>query len=126
MVRCAPPRHTEVVMPVRTHMPLIFVFGLVMLGLAIPAAVLAGDVGGHWISSSTSVSGQAVVNETASLRMITHTNGLTEKQEWKFSNVYTEPGTKTWGSNLFFGKRDNATLFQLSRPGRYSPISIII
>lgn len=126
MVRCVPPRHTEVIMPVKTHMPLFVVIGLVICGLAIPAAVAAEDMGGHWVSSSTSVSGSAVVNETATLRMITYNGTLTEKQEWTFSNTYSTPDTKTWGSNLFLGKRENKVLFQFSRAGRFSPISINI
>jgi hypothetical protein len=107
-------------------MPLFLVLGLLICGLAIPAAVSAEDMGGHWVSSSTSVSGSAVVNETATLRMITYNGTLTEKKEWTFSNTYSTSDTKTWGSNLFLGKRENRVLFQFSRPGRFSPISINI
>lgn len=113
-------------MPVTTHMPLFLVFGLLICGLTLPAAVSAEDLGGHWVSSSTSISGSAVVNDTATLRLITYNGNLTEKQEWTFSNTYSICETKTWGSNLFLGKRENRVLFQFSRPGRFSPISINI
>lgn len=115
-------------MPVKTHMPVILVIGLLICGLALPAAVSAEDMGmgGHWVSSSTSVSGSAVVNETATLRMITYNGTLTEKKEWTFSSTFSTPDTKTWGSNLFLGSRENRVLFQFSRPGRFSPISFNI
>ena len=111
-------------MPERTHMPQFLVLGIVICGLAIPAVVTAEGLGGHWLSSSTSVTGQAVVNETATLKMITHTGNLTEKQEWTFSNTYSTPQRNTWGSNLFLGSRENTVLFQYSRRGAFSPFSI--
>lgn len=111
-------------MPDRTHMPFILVLCLIICGLTIPAGVSAEGLEGHWISSSTSVSGQAVVNESAILKMTTFSGDLLEKQEWKFSNTFSATQRNTWGSDLFLGSRENTLMFQYSRMGRFSPFSI--
>jgi len=111
-------------MPDRKHMPLSLVLCLLLCGFIVPAAVSADCLGGHCISSSTSVSGQAVVNESATLKMVTYTGGLPEKQEWTFSNTFSATQRNTWGANLFLGTRENTLMFRYSRLGAFSPISI--
>lgn len=111
-------------MPEKTHMTLILALCLLLCGITIPAAVSAEGLAGHWISSSTSVSGQAVVNETATLKMTTFTGDLLEKKEWKYSDTFSATQRNAWGSNLFLGTTENTLMFQYSRMGRIPPFSI--
>ncbi|MCU0632564.1 MAG: hypothetical protein MUC66_06280 [Methanolinea sp.] len=113
-------------MPDRRHAPVFLVLCLMLCGIMVPAAVSAEGLAGPWISSSTSISGQAVVNESASLKMITYNGGLPQKQEWKFQNTFSATQGNTWRSDLLVGTRENTLTFQYSRLGLFSPINLRI
>jgi len=109
-------------MPDRSNTPVFLVLCLIFIGIAVPAAVSAEGLAGPWISSSTSVSGNAVVNESASLKMVTYTGSIPVKQEWKFENTFSPVQGNTWRSDLFFRPTENTITFQYSRLGLFSPV----
>ena len=113
-------------MPDRKHLPVYLILALVVSGIMIPAAVSAGGIMGPLISSSTSVSGQAVVNDTVTFKKVTYTGDSPDRQMWKFQNTFTADQGKTWKSSLFFDTRDNLTTMRYSRMGGISPFSINI
>jgi hypothetical protein len=109
-------------MPERRNTPLILVLCLIFIGIVVLPSVSAEGLGGPWISSSTSISGNAVVNESASLKMVTYTGSIPVKQEWKFENTFSPVQGNTWRSDLFFRPTENTLTFQYSRLGLFSPV----
>ncbi|HII76517.1 MAG TPA: hypothetical protein HA264_05670 [Methanolinea sp.] len=109
-------------MPDRRNTPVFLVISLVLIGIVVLPAVSAEGLAGPWISSSTSISGNAVVNESASLKMVTYTGSIPVKQEWKFQNTFSPVQGNTWRSDLFFRPTENTLTFQYSRLGLFSPV----
>ena len=70
--------------------------------LVVPvSAEYSGDsLASQFISSSTSIAATGEVNESVSLKMITHKGLITEKKEWLSSVTRTGSVSGSWSSSL--------------------------
>ncbi|MDI9632588.1 MAG: hypothetical protein QFX32_00855 [Methanolinea sp.] len=103
--------------------PLIAAVCLVLFGIF--PAVHAAPVPGSLISSTTSVSGNAVVNETVSVKKITYTGGFPTMQEWRFHSSIANPQGKTWSTEAFFAPGPAGVRFTFTgRGGLFPPFSL--
>ena len=127
MVRSEPPHHTEEIMPDLHHTPSIAAVCVILCGLVLASPVAAEFLGGSLISSSTSISGNVVINETVSVKKITYTDGFPKIQEWTFQESVVNPGARTWTTEMTFVPKDTGTKFSFSRTGNlFSPFSFRI
>lgn len=95
--------------------------------LVFPLAHAGSGPGGSLISSTTSVSGNAVVNETVSVKKITYTGGIPATQEWRFHASVLNPHGKTWATEVFFAPDPAGTRFIFTgRGGLFPPFTLAI
>lgn len=94
---------------------------LVLCGLVVMTPVAASYPWSSLISSSTSVSGNVVVNETVSVKKVTYTDGFPKIQETKFQNTIENPAGGSWTTEMFFKPAPTGTKFTFSRTGSVFP-----
>lgn len=100
----------------------ILVLALVAGAVLVPAAVSAEPGIGQWLSTSTTVSGQVVVNETVTMKTVSYGGGLVEKDEWTLQNTLQDASGSTWRSTLWFGTSENSVpAVRYERTGFLSP-----
>ncbi|MCQ8894729.1 MAG: hypothetical protein NQU46_08915 [Methanolinea sp.] len=92
---------------------------LFFLGLSLVAVVSAGTFGDSFISSTTSVSGQVIVNDTATIRTISYTGGVPAKQEWNFATTFETTYPRSWTSTLSIRPEENTLKISYFRTGAF-------
>lgn len=114
-------------MPDLHHTLSIAMVCLVLCGIFIMTPVAADYQWGSLVSSSTSVSGNVVVNETVSVKKVTYTDGFPKIQEWKFQNTIENPAGRSWTTEMSFKPAPTGTKFTFSRTGSlFPPFSFMI
>ncbi|MDD1715727.1 MAG: hypothetical protein LUQ01_01895 [Methanolinea sp.] len=109
-------------MPYKKESLAILVLALITGAALLPAAVSAEPGIGQWLSTSTTVSGQVVVNETVTLKTVSYGGGLVEKDEWTLQNTLQDTSGSTWRSTLWFGTSENSVpAVRYERTGFLSP-----
>jgi beta-xylosidase len=94
---------------------------MILCGLIVMTPVIADYQWSSLVSSSTSVSGNVVVNETVSVKKVTYTDGFPKIQEMKFQNTIENPAGSTWKTELFSMPTSDGTKFTFSRTGSLFP-----
>ncbi len=117
MVRREPPRHTEEIMPKNHHTLPIAAACLILCAVVLMTPAAADFLGGSLVSSTTSVSGNVVVNETISVKKTTYTDGFPKIQEWTFSGTALNMGSRSWTTEMFFKPESTGPKFTFSRTG---------
>lgn len=100
---------------------------VILCGLILASPVAAEFLGGSLISSSTSISGNVVVNETVSVKKVTYTDGFPKIQEWTFQETVVNPGARTWTTEMTFMPKTTGPKFSFSRTGNlFYPFSFTL
>jgi hypothetical protein len=97
--------------------------------LVVPvSAEYSGDsLASQFISSSTSIAATGEVNESVSLKMITHDGLITEKKEWLSSVTRTGSVSGSWSSSLLVSHENGPISWNYygnSPFGSFSPFSL--
>jgi hypothetical protein len=114
-------------MPDLHHTPSIAAVCVILCGLVLASPVAADFLGGSLISSSTSISGNVVVNETVSVKKIAYSDGFPKIQEWTFQETIVNPGSRSWTTEMTFVPQHTGTKFSFSKTGNlFFPFSFTI
>lgn len=79
-----------------------------------------------FINTNTQVSGQAVVNETTSIRWTTFSDGIAEKKEWTSISIREGPLHENWNSRFgfLFEEREKQLSWIYDRTSSYGTVSL--
>ncbi|HUU75158.1 MAG TPA: hypothetical protein VMW63_03605 [Methanoregulaceae archaeon] len=99
-------------------------FFVAMLLVSIPCVALDNSLINRYITTSTSVSGQAVVNETTTIRWSTVSEGIPDKMEWSSISVRQGPVSESWTSSLAVGSGEERLSWFFQRTGSLGTVSL--
>lgn len=97
---------------------------IAVLLVSIPCAAIDDSVLSRYITTNTYVSGDAVVNETTSIRWTSISGGIEEKMEWSSISIREGPLSESWTTNFVVGSGEDKIDWFFERTGSLGTVSL--
>jgi hypothetical protein len=97
---------------------------IAVLLVSIPCAAIDSSQLSRYITTNTYVSGDAVVNETTSIRWSSISGGVEEKMEWSSISIREGPLSESWTTNFVVGSGEERINWFFERTGSLGTVSL--
>jgi hypothetical protein len=97
---------------------------IAVLLVTIPCTAIDDSFFNRYITTNTYVSGDAVVNETTSIRWTSISGGVEEKLEWTSISIREGPLSESWTTNFAVGSGEERINWFFQRTGPIGSVSL--